>query len=243
MSSLKWISDIDFSVYDKAPWYPSWLSHEGDQTLQLAQIQNPREKELETGINGTFDEWDFDNLDKNPVLLDRVGRLLNVSRGNLNDEEYAKLVKVKTVINNSHGTVEDIYKVLEYYFGKTEQYRLVPSYPAGIEVKHENVINKADFNSILKQLVGAGIQYSTDEVLFPYYEEFYLGETNEEGWLDLYLGDYIRYDGRTLYDGRYRHGYTNAEARSVGFRDTLTLEHTYELDDGTMQTDVYTLED
>lgn len=195
--------EIDFGVYDKPPYFPAWL-RKGENMRFFVALQNAQMKQLEEVVDAIADQWDLDVLKANTALEDRAGALLNVDRAGLANEDYAILIMIKTIINNNLCTVEDIYKVLETYFGATADYWLEANYPAGIRAHYKQELNETiNMNDVLRQVVKAGIDYGTTAEVFPQQELIIIHERLR---LTYYLLDVFYYSGWANHDGHYNYG-------------------------------------
>jgi hypothetical protein len=122
---------IDFEEYNRPPFFPQNLCR--GETLSLASCDDELFKEINRITIGLMNQYDIDNI--NGVLLDRLGKILYVSRNGRGDDVYRSLLKLKQLVNNSNGTVNDIINVIRIMYQAT---RIIvePDYPAGITIIH-----------------------------------------------------------------------------------------------------------
>ncbi len=164
---------IEFSAFNKPKYFPQWLCF-GD-TLKLAEYDDTHLEELEKNIRDMSGQFDIDNA--RGAELDRIGKILGEERNGNTDTVYRIYLKLRTMLNTADGTVEDIIRFVKFFFS-SETVHLIPNYPAGLRILHDGFNETMDFNSILKQIIGAGIAYDTRE-FFNITEDFPIGEEYE----------------------------------------------------------------
>lgn len=86
------------------------------------------------------------------VQLDKVGKLLNVSRLERSDDDYRAAIKGRILVNNSKGTSRDFIRLLKLALGNI-QFTVIedPSAPAQVQVviySPQNVIDEQLVNDI-----------------------------------------------------------------------------------------------
>jgi len=86
------------------------------------------------------------------VQLDSVGKLLNVDREGMTDDEYREKIKARLLINNSKGTSSDFISLLKLVLGDIT-FKVIedPSAPAQVQViiySPQTVINEQLVNDI-----------------------------------------------------------------------------------------------
>lgn len=59
--------------------------------------------------------WDVDQ--SQGIGLDRLGKNVGISRGNWNDEEYRKMIKIQSILNLSEGNIPTMNLIMEAYMG------------------------------------------------------------------------------------------------------------------------------
>lgn len=67
-------------------------------------------------------------------LLNKVGKLLNVQRGGLTEQQYKDAITSKIYINASDGTVKSLTKTLDELVGEGK-YTFLESFPAEVQVR------------------------------------------------------------------------------------------------------------
>lgn len=204
---------IDFSRFNKPPFFPQYLAR--GETKKLVSFDDSQLAELDRLINRESDQYDLDKI--RGILMDRLGSLLDEPRNGNPDELYRLFLRLRTMLNTTNGTINDVIKVIKHLYS-SEVVHIVPDYPAGIIILHDGEGPNINFNNIIKQVVGAGIDYSTKE-LFYFTEE---AEPNESvsalksatAMAD-YLGTVFR-NGMVQRNGVYRRRYT-------GVNDVLAI--------------------
>ena len=190
---------IDFASFNKPKHFPQWLCS-GDP-LRLAEYDDAQLEELDNNIRSLGGQFDIDNA--SGAELDRIGKILDQERNGNDDRIYRIYLKLKTMLNTANGTIEDIIKFVKFFFS-SEIVHLVPNYPAGLRILHDGWNDEVDFNRVVRQIVGAGIEYDTRE-LFNMTEEFPFGDKDEKKILKVEKEPFFRNtvlrDGRVLRDG------------------------------------------
>jgi hypothetical protein len=133
---------IDFDEYNQPPFFPYYLCH--GETFSLAKYDDELFKEINQTIIDLMDQFDVDNI--HGILLDRMGKILCISRSGRSDDVYRSLLKLKQLVNNSDGTVNDIIAIIKVMYHATEII-IEPDYPAGITITHngkEHLFTYAD---------------------------------------------------------------------------------------------------
>jgi hypothetical protein len=172
--------------------------------------------EVDDQILTLKDQWDLDNV--RGTLLDRIGKILADPRNGNDDDMYRLFLKLRTMLNTTDGSVNDVIKVIKFLYS-SEVVHIVPNYPAGIIILHDGEGPNINFNEIILQVVGAGIDYSTKE-LFYFMEELPVGERVSKMKSKMIMIDYMAYvfhNGVYRRNGQIRHRYT-------GVRDVLKID-------------------
>lgn len=192
---------IDIDEYNKPPFLYGWLCK--GETLDFAKISDQQLVEFSiAGIN-LADQFDTDLIKANTALLDRRGALLGLSREGADNEIYFIRQELKILLNQNKSTVPDIIKLLKTFY-TAETIHITPDYPAGINILHDGTSPIGiDFNSFIKEVIGAGISYATRELLY-FAETLCLGDDNL--YLHLYDLDEILYNGDYMYNGFVMYG-------------------------------------
>jgi len=152
---------IDFSVYNKPPYYPQYLSR--GETRKLVSFDDDQYAELDRLIDKTSDQYDLGKA--KGVLLDRLGKLVNENRDGNDDELYRLLIRLRILLNTTNGSINDIIKVIKFIFS-SEVVTIQPNYPAGLSILHDGESPSVDYNKYISQVVPAGIAYDTKELFF-----------------------------------------------------------------------------
>jgi hypothetical protein len=158
---IKDFDRIDWEKYNKPPYLQSWMG-KGD-TLALAKFGDKNLSDVNEQILKLKDVWDIDKLEG--LELDRLGKLLERWRRGYADPQYRTLLKIKIMLNTADGTFNDIIRIVKMFYS-ADLVEIVPQYPARIVIRHSGEGDALiDFNSVLKEVVGAGIGYGTVEVI------------------------------------------------------------------------------
>lgn len=205
---------VDWDLYNKPPFLPGWMNSE--ETLELAKIPDEQLEEIEIGIDELAEQYDEEVLKNNTALIDRRGALLSVKRQGQDNETYLHLQELRKYLNLNRSTVNDIIKILKSYYNN-ETIEITPSYPAGIHIRHYGQSpEKVDFNQFIKEVIGAGIAYATEEY-------FYFTDKMKikDKQLDIRKWDLddIHYDGRFNYSGLVQYGSMTGSRQGSVFYD------------------------
>jgi hypothetical protein len=126
------------------------------------------------------------------------------------------MIRLRVLLNTTAGSVPELIKVIKFLYG-SEIVHIVPDYPAGLIILHDGEGPDVDFNEIIRQVVGAGIDYSTKE-LFYFADELPSGEAVGTMRARADMKDYMGYVFR---NGVYqRNGQIR---RNTGTKDLLTI--------------------
>ncbi|MDR1903754.1 MAG: hypothetical protein LBQ88_15915 [Treponema sp.] len=218
---MKDFQKIDWKLYNRPPFYQQWLCRE--DTLKLASFGDKGLAEVDDQILALKDQWDIDNV--KGALLDRMGKILAEPRNGNNDEMYRLFLKLRTMLNTTSGSVNDVIKVIKFLYS-SEIVHIVPDYPAGLIILHDGEGPDINFNAIIKQVVGAGIDYSTKE-LFYFNEELPASETVSKMKSGTSMTDSMAY---VFHNGVYRRN-GQIRRRYNGVHDQLSLKIGYSLQD------------
>jgi hypothetical protein len=204
---------IDFDRYNKPPFLPQWLSR--GETKKFSNYGDPQYVE----IGGLFRDMSgqYDLAAIKGAILDRLGKLVNEQRDGKTDEIYRLMIRLRTLLNTTTGSVPELIKVIKFLYG-SETVHIVSDYPAGLIILHDGEGPDVNFNEIIRQVVGAGIDYSTKELFF-FTEELPSRETVSKMRSKTAMMDsmaYIFHNGVYRRNGQIRHRYT-------GVRDLLTV--------------------
>lgn len=92
------------------------------------------------------------------VNLDAIGEILGESRDGRDDEEYRSIMKVKPIINNSHGEPETLITYLRLIFGATDII-FKEIFPAAVEMTFVSPIQvPSTIRSDLENIAPAGVR-------------------------------------------------------------------------------------
>jgi len=207
---------VNWDEYNEPPYLPQWLC-EGE-TLELAKYDDNLRIEIENELRSMVEQYDLDKV--KGVLLDRIGKILAEPRNGNDDEIYRLYLKLRTMLNTTDGSVNDVIKVIKYLYS-SEIVQIVPDYPAGLIILHDGEGPDINFNAIIRQVVGAGIDYSTKE-LFYHTDEFDLRETYSNMKSKREMTDYMAYIFR---NGTYRRN-GQITRRYNGVKDTIIINVT-----------------
>lgn len=84
--------------------------------------------------------------------LDKLGKLLNVVRGDKSDEDFRSAILARILINKSTGSGKNLIEMLRLVLGDDVGFRVVEQYPASVQIiiyKNQNVIDKQVVDDIL----------------------------------------------------------------------------------------------
>jgi hypothetical protein len=205
---VKDFEKIEWSQYNRPPFYQQWLCR-GD-TLKLAAFGDKGLAGADDQILLLKDQWGLDNAKGH--FLDRIGKILAEPRNGNNDGLYRLLLGLRTMLNTANGTVNDVIKVIKFLYG-SEIVHIVPDYPAGLIILHDGEGPSVNFNEIIRQVVGAGIDYSTKE-LFYFTEKLPASETMSAIKAAAPMKDYMGYvfrNGVYKRNGQLQRRYSGAE--------------------------------
>jgi hypothetical protein len=193
------LKPIDFTEYNKPPFFPQWLCD--DETLKLVQYDDDLYADVDENTRAIAEQYDIDTI--GGALQDRLGKLLYEYRNGNSDEVYRMYLKLRTMLNTANGTVNDIIKFISFFYS-SEVVHIVPNYPAGIRILHDGENDTINFNSIIRQIVGAGIAYDTRE-LFYFSDPLLFTDIDEKrvhrNDADIFTDTSYR-NGRVLRDGK-----------------------------------------
>jgi hypothetical protein len=174
---------IDWSVYNKPPYFPQWLSR--GEAKKLVSYDDGMPADIDKQIGLLSNQYDLDAV--KGVLLDRMGNLLDEKRKGNVDKIYRMFLKLRTMLNTADGTVNDIIKVIKFIYSCREV-RIAPDYPAGLVIEYDGEEQDYfDYNAILAQVVAAGVGFHT-RAMFEFVEDPV--EIND-GMLIKVLADFI----------------------------------------------------
>ena len=191
---------IDWNIYNRPPYFPQWLSR--GETKKFVSYSDSQLVKIEEQINKLSKQYEIDEA--KAAMLDRIGRILSEPREGNDDELYRLLIRLRTLLNTTNGTVNDIIKVVKFAYS-SEEIRIIPNYPAAIIILRDGHLSPhVDFNRILAQVIGAGIGYETRELInvrdsIPITDFFYLRIFKEAE--SALVGPPIFYDGTFKHNG------------------------------------------
>jgi hypothetical protein len=155
-------------------------------------------------------------------FLDRIGKLLSEYRNGNTDEYYRILLKLRRLLNTNDGSISSIIKAIKFFYS-SEIVHIIPDYPASLIIEHDGEGTQGiDFNKILREIIPAGVAYSTKE-LFYFYDTTRISESHqitfrnntiEKAFGKIYHNGRILRDGNTVRsteqvfcfrNGRYKH--------------------------------------
>jgi hypothetical protein len=217
---MKDFAPIDWKQYNKPPFYQQWLC-KGDP-FKLATFGDQNLTDIVSQVLRLKDQWNLDSA--KGVQLDRIGKLLNEKRNENDDEVYRLLLKLRPMLNTANGTINDIIKVIKFVCGGGIVH-IVPDYPARLIIFHDGEAQGENFNEIIRQVVGAGIDCFTKE-LFYFTEELppseVVGMKAVNSMMDSMA--YVLHNGVYRRNGQIRRRYT-------GVKDVLAISIGYALTD------------
>jgi hypothetical protein len=157
---------IDWSIYNKPPYFPLWLSR--GETKKLVSYDDGLLADIDRHIGYLSNQYDLDAIEG--VLLDLRGKLLNEKRNGNPDEIYRLFLRLRTMLNTADGTVNDIIKIIKFIFSSREV-KIVPDYPAGLVIEYDGMKQEyLDYNSILAEVIAAGVGFHT-RAMFDFIED------------------------------------------------------------------------
>ncbi|GHV79114.1 hypothetical protein AGMMS49944_09050 [Spirochaetia bacterium] len=162
---------IDWKDFNRPPYWQQWMC-EGD-LKELARFGDANLIDVNQQIIKLKNNYDIDKGTGN--TLDRIGKILVEPRNGNDDELYRLYLKIRSMLNTADGTVNNIIKAIKALYG-SEIVHIIPEYPAAIVILHDGEGPTINFNEILRQVIGAGIDYSTREI-FIFEEELESDET------------------------------------------------------------------
>jgi len=194
---------IDWNIYNRPPYFPQWLSR--GETKKFVSYSDSQLVKIEEQINKLSKQYEIDEA--KAAMLDRIGRILSEPREGNDDELYRLLIRLRTLLNTTNGTVNDIIKVVKFAYS-SEEIRIIPNYPAAIIILRDGHLSPhVDFNRILAQVIGAGIGYETRELInvrdsIPITDFFYLRifKKAEDGFGGPHYDGTYSYDGEIYYN-------------------------------------------
>jgi hypothetical protein len=215
---MKDFQKIDWKLYNRPPFYQQWLCKE--DTLKLATFGDGGLAEVDDQVLALKNQWDLENVKGH--FIDRIGKLLSEYRNGNTDEYYRILLKLRRLLNTNDGSIPSVIKAIKFLYS-SEVVHIVPDYPAGLIINHDGEGTPGiDFNKILREVIPAGVAYSTKE-LFYFSETTRISESHqitfrnnivEEAFGKIYHNGRILRDGHTVRstekvlcfrNGRFRH--------------------------------------
>lgn len=199
----KKIKKVDFRIYNKPPYLPSWLSN-GD-TKKFAETFDENLDEINDEIRLGGELYDPDTLLNNSFLLDRRGNLLGLTRDGDNNEGYYRRQQIKIILNNSKGSVSDLIKLFKLLF-PNEELKVSESYPAGITLYHDEQEGvPVDFERYVEQVIGAGINWVFTKTIPNKLEKIKISDDKDPLYI-FWDFDEVHYCGKQNYNGLLMYG-------------------------------------
>jgi hypothetical protein len=205
---------IEWKKYNRPPFYQQWLCR--DDTIKLASFGDKGLAEVDDQVLALKDQWDLENVEGH--FLDRLGKILAEPRNGNDDELYRLFLRLRTMLNTTNGTVNDVIKAIKFLYSG-EVVHIVPDFPAGLIILHDGEGPPIDFNRIIKEVIAAGVAYDTREL-------FYISDTigQRDGCLGITVNAEItdvlmhslKYNGAIKYDGHTANDYVYIRARYDG---------------------------
>ena len=190
---------IDFDVYNKPPYYPQTYAR--GETKKLVSFDDDQFRELDRLIDVTSDQYDLEKA--RGILLDRLGKIVDEFRDGNDDELYRLLIRLRTILNTTSGSINDIIRIIKFIFG-SEVVRIQPNYPAGLTILHDGESPSLNYNKYILQVVAAGVAFDTKE-LFYFTEKIDISEeskiTVKQPVTEGFFGQ-IKHNGRIARDGK-----------------------------------------
>jgi len=212
-------SRIDFNTYNKPPFYPQYLCRE--DTKKLVSYDDPQLAELDRVIDKMSDQYDLDRARE--IFLDRLGKLKDEPRNANNDELYRLMIRLRILLDTTNGSVNDIIKVVKFLYS-SEVVHIEQNYPAALTILHDGEGPQIDFNSIISQVIVAGVGFDTRELFF-FTDEVEIGDElriivrrkdAENFGCPLKFNGAAKFDGKTLNNKVVAHGKFDGSHRFNG---------------------------
>jgi hypothetical protein len=95
------------------------------------------------------------------VQLDGLGDIVGEPRGNKDEETYRRFIRIRVLVNNSDGKIEQLYSILRGLLGEGFIADIQDSFPAGIVVyvgSPLDPLTPEDVNRLLRKAKGGGIR-------------------------------------------------------------------------------------
>lgn len=196
------LETVDFTEYNKPPFLPGWLSN--GQTKELAGTIDGALGDVNEGAIELANQYDLEIVKNNPALLNRRGELLGLPRNGMDDKTYFQMQQLRIKLNLNKSTVNDIIELIKMFY-ESEEVHIIQNYPAGIRILHDGNGGKGvDFNSFMRETVGAGISFDTREI-YRFRDGVDAGDKGGEVTVKYYGGVYYdalyKYNGLTTYKG------------------------------------------
>jgi hypothetical protein len=148
---------IDWKKYNRPPYWQQWMCT-GD-TEKLAKFGDSNLTDVNQQILLLKDETDLDN--GTGKALDRRGKVLVEPRNANPDKVYRKFLKLRTMLNTADGSLNNIIEIMKFAY-ESRSIRLIPEYPAALIVEYDGEAQSYfDYNTIMAQVIPAGVGYYT----------------------------------------------------------------------------------
>lgn len=111
-------------------------------------VSAPYQEVVDTSLS-IIEKFNIDT--DNPALLNLIGKLLNIPRGQETDEEYRQKIQTQVLINRSTGSAGTLLPSLDRIVG-VGQYKLTEQFPAEVSVRiysQQQVLTKESINALL----------------------------------------------------------------------------------------------
>jgi hypothetical protein len=162
---------VDWDEYNRPPFLPEWMRR--GETLDLANFDDGVKADTNRVINAMAEQHDLEKA--KGILLDRAGKLLNQPRKGQDDERYRSWLRLKAMINNSTGTVNEIIDIIEFVY-QAANINLEPDYPAGLKIRHDGEDSfDSELNKRIAAALPAGISYTVTEI-FSFIDELTMSD-------------------------------------------------------------------
>lgn len=139
-----------------------WYYEQSEKLKQFTEAFLEQVNSIENDVEGILSSFELSSA--TGIFLDRIGLLIGELRQGRSDDDFRDAIYLRITINNSNGTIEDIYQILGLLLGKDTQIILRRTGKAVVSMFIQSPNITTELYQLLQQILPVGVK--VDRIMY-----------------------------------------------------------------------------
>jgi hypothetical protein len=139
-----------------------WYYEQSEKLKQFTEAFLEQVNSIENDVEGILSSFELSSA--TGIFLDRIGLLVGELRQGKSDDSFRDAIYLRIAVNNSNGTVEDIYQILGLLLGSGTKIILSRTGKAVVSMYVQSPNITDELYELLQQILPVGVK--VDRILY-----------------------------------------------------------------------------